>query len=204
MTIPKLATNSDAGRASESIPVVRPVRRLRTAGFVLAASGVASLALLFCTGGDRVGLDLGGPTSGPAGAVAATPGPVTITGTLAGGVHPGGSRPVTFTAANPGTSSVVIGTVRLVEVRSSSAGCVVADFTMPDVIQDFAGAGGATATALPGAGTFSMANTMTNQDRCKGVDLTLTLFSTSQSVANQSLVRVPLDPADGPGRAKRP
>ncbi|MCA1683907.1 MAG: hypothetical protein LC708_02090, partial [Actinobacteria bacterium] len=112
-------------------------------------------------------------------------------------------RPVTFTAANPGASSVVIGTVRLVEVRTSSAGCVVADFTMPDVIQNFAVAGGATATALPSAGTLSMANTTTNQDSCKGADLTLTLFSTSPSDANQVPVRVPLDPADGPGRVRR-
>ena len=204
MTIPKLPTDRDAGRASKPIPALRPVRRLRTAVFVLSALGVASLAMLSCTGGDRVGPDVGGLVSGPAGAVAATLGPVTITGTLAGGLYPGGSRSVTFTAANPGASSVVIGTVRLVDARSSSAECVAADFTMPDVVQDVAVAGGATATALPGAGTLSMANTTTNQDSCKGADLTLTLFSTSPSDADQSLVRVPLDPADGPGRVKRP
>ena len=165
--MPTLPTNREAGRASEPIPAARSVPRLRTAVFVLAASGVASQALISCTSGDR-GLELGRSTSGRAGAVAATLAPVTITGTFAGGLYPGGSRPVTFTAANPGASSVVIGTVRLVDVRSSSAGCVVADFTMPDVIQDFAVAGGATATALPSAGTLSMANTNDEPGQLQG------------------------------------
>ena len=136
------------------------------------------------------------------GAVAYASGTVIVSGSIADGLYPGGSRPVTFTAANPGSSAGTVGTVRLVGV-SSASGCAVADFTMPDVLQDFVVPGDATATVLPNAGTFTMADTTANQDKCKGALLTLMLSSTWWSDANRAQAPPSL-PADGSRQAARP
>jgi hypothetical protein len=107
-----------------------------------------------------------------------TTGTITLAGTAASGVFPGGTRSVSLTAANSAASAVTVGTVHLDSVTTSVSGCVVADFTMGDVVENFSVPGGNVVTSLPNNGTLSMANTALNQDLCKSVTVTLTLSST--------------------------
>lgn len=114
--------------------------------------------------------------SGSATGTTGTTGTVTLSGSFAPGLYPGGTRPVSFTAGNSGTSAVQVGTLHLVSV-SAPTGCVVADFTMPDVAENHSVPAGATAEPLPNNGTLSMANTAANQDACKSAQIVLTLSS---------------------------
>jgi hypothetical protein len=65
-----------------------------------------------------------------------------------------------------------------VAVDAGHSGCAVADFTMPDVVENEAIPGGASNHALATAGTLSYANTAVSQNACIGATLTLTLSST--------------------------
>jgi hypothetical protein len=113
------------------------------------------------------------------GSVASSNGTLTLHGTAATALTPAGTSSVTFTADNPGTSSLQVGTVHLVNVTTDAAhsGCVVADFTMPDVVEGDVIAAGTSGTALTHDGTITMADTSANQDACKGAPLTLHLTS---------------------------
>ena len=115
----------------------------------------------------------GGSGSGTVG----TTGTVTVTGTVGGGLFPGGSVPVTYTAANSGTSAVRLGTVSG-SVTAATGGCDITAFSLADAAENVDVAGGATAQALPTNGTLSMANTAANQNNCKNSTLTLTLTTT--------------------------
>ena len=192
--MPKLPINGDTGTGAVRTPRHTPAIQL------LAGSAVvAGLAFATYTAG---GPATRGTVARPSRGVAGYSGTVTVTGRIADGLYPGGSRPVTFTAANPGSSAVTVGMVRLAGV-STASGCAAADFTMPDVLQDFVVSGDATATVLPNAGTFSMADTPANQDTCKGTLLTLALSSTWRSDANRALAPPSL-PADGSGQVTQP
>ncbi len=115
-------------------------------------------------------------TGGGSGTVGTT-GRITLTGTFASAqLYPGGSVPVTLTAANSGTSAVMVGTVSAV-VTTSVAGCLPADFSMPAVAQNTSVPAGATAAPLTG-GTLSMANTTVDQNACKDATVSLALSST--------------------------
>ncbi|MBC7443758.1 MAG: hypothetical protein H7311_14780 [Ramlibacter sp.] len=102
-------------------------------------------------------------------------GTVTLTATFPTGLTPGGSRVVTFTGANPGTSSLQVGTITSL-VSTAPVGCLAADFTIPAVVSNTRVPAGATATAL-GTGTLTFADTAVSQDACKGATVTLTLTS---------------------------
>ena len=118
--------------------------------------------------------------TGSASTTASTGGTITINGTVATGIAPGLGKTVTFQATNPTTSAIVVGTVSLasVTVDAGHSGCLVADFTMPSVVENESVAAGATAAVLANTGTLTMANTAINQDACKGATLTLALTST--------------------------
>ncbi len=110
---------------------------------------------------------------------------VTLTGTVAAGLTPGGSEPVTLTATNNSTTSPAsVASVSLTSITSVPNTCVVApslfgDFSMATVAEaNTVIAAGATNVALPNAGSLVYALTGVNQDACKNAVLTLTLAST--------------------------
>lgn len=112
---------------------------------------------------------------------AAGTGTVTITGTVASGLAPGLSRTVSFTAANPATNAIKIGTISDTAIDSNIAGCdtLIADFSMADVVADQVIPAGATAEPITATGSLAYANTAVNQDACKGAVITLTLSATA-------------------------
>jgi hypothetical protein len=109
-----------------------------------------------------------------------TSGAITVHGTVAGALVPGGSQTVSFTADNSSSSSLRLGTIHLVSVSADAqhSGCTssVGQFSMSDVTanEDVASGNG---HALNATGTLSMGSSG-NQDACKGASLTLT-FSTT-------------------------
>lgn len=148
------------------------MRRFNKRG--LAAFGVGVIVVAGAGAGFAYWTQSGGGTgSGTVG----TTGTVTLTGAFPSAqLYPGGSVPVTLTAANSGTSAVMVGSVSAI-VTTNVAACLPADFSMPAVPQNTSVPAGATAAPLTG-GTLSMANTAVNQDACKGATVTLTLSST--------------------------
>lgn len=151
------------------VRVVRFRKTLKIGAVTIALVAVAGLAFAFWTG---TGAGTG------TGRVADT-GTVTLTGTIADGLAPGLARDVAFTAANATDSAIQVGTIQLDEVTvdAGHAACDVGDLTMADATQDHSVPAGATAEALPVAGSLVYANTGVNQDACKGATLTLTLSS---------------------------
>ena len=118
--------------------------------------------------------------AGNGSATAATSnGTVVLHASYLGGIYPGGTASVTFTADNAGATNLYVGTIHLasVAVDVPHSTCVVADFTMPDVVSNTVVAGLASGAALTGTGTLSFANTSANQDACKGATITLNLTS---------------------------
>jgi hypothetical protein len=113
------------------------------------------------------------------GSVASSNGTLTLHGTVTDALTPAGSSTVTFTADNPGTSSLQVGTVHLDSVTTDAAhsGCVTDDFTMPDVTGGDVIAAKSSGHALTHSGTITMADTAVSQDACKGATLTLHLSS---------------------------
>jgi len=105
---------------------------------------------------------------------ASSNGTVTLTATFAPGLTPGGTATVTYTASNPGTSSLRVGTISHV-VSTSDALCLPADFTIPNVVSNTTVPAGATNAAIAGTGTLTFADTAINQDACKSATVTLTL-----------------------------
>jgi hypothetical protein len=117
--------------------------------------------------------------SGTGSATVGTASAVTLHGTVATALYPGTSSTVNFTVDNPSSGSQHVQTIHLVSVAADSghSGCVVADFTMPDVTANQTFATG-TAQTVTQTGTLSMANTGISQDACQGATLTLSLTST--------------------------
>jgi hypothetical protein len=142
---------------------------------VLIVAAMAVLGLVAALGGYAYW------TSGGAGNGSATAGSttaVTLHASFASGFYPGWSGPVSFTVDNPNPGDVHVGTVHVasVGVDAGHAACDVADFTMPDVVQNVEVANG-NGHALPNGGTLSFADTAVSQDACKGATITLNLTS---------------------------
>ena len=116
--------------------------------------------------------------SGTGSATVGTSSAVTIHGTTTTTLYPGTSTQADFTIDNPSPGHQYVAKIKLDSVTTDGAhsGCVMTDFTMPDVTvnQDFANGNGQAVTAT---GTLSMANNG-NQNACKGAPLTLNLSST--------------------------
>lgn len=147
------------------------INHKRLTAFIAAAGVVAltAVAIAYWTG-----------TGGGSGtATVGTAGTVTLTATVGGTPAPGLSVPVSFAAANSGTSNVYVSTVHLVSVTADSghSTCTTADFSMADVTESHDVPAAATAEALPTNGSLVYANTGVSQDACKGATLTLTLTS---------------------------
>jgi hypothetical protein len=103
---------------------------------------------------------------------------VTLHGTTAGLLYPGGpSRTVSFTVDNPSPGNQFVGTIKLDSVDTGVAGCDGTWFTMPDVnaSQQVAPGNGDSITAT---GQLSFNESGTDQSACKNATLTLNLSST--------------------------
>ncbi len=135
---------------------------------ILAALIVAGAAIAYFT---STGSGTGTATVGSTRAV-------TLHGTAATTLYPGTTSSVSFTVDNPSSGTQRVGTIRLVSVATDAghSGCVVADFTMPDVVANQSFPSG-NAQAVTATGTLTMANTGVAQDACQGAPLTLTLSS---------------------------
>lgn len=109
--------------------------------------------------------------------VAASGATLVLHGAAAAPLAPGGATAVSFTADNPGPSTLELGTIHLESVSADAAhaACGGADFTMADVPTHTRVPAGASGYALTGAGSLRMADTDRSQDACKGATLTLSL-----------------------------
>src|SRR5437660_12080459 len=142
-------------------------RMLVPIGAVLALVVAGAAIAYFTTTGSGTGTATVGASSS-----------VTLHGTAASTLYPGTSSSVSFTVDNPSPGTQRVGTIHLASVGTDSghSGCVVADFTMPDVVanQSFPTGSGQAVTAT---GTLTMANTGISQDACQGAPLPLSLTS---------------------------
>lgn len=138
---------------------------------VLAMAGVA-FAYFTSTGSGTATASVG---SGSA---------VTIKGTVASNLYPGGSSPVTFTIDNPSSGAQRVGTITLtgiaVDAGHSTCSKVITggnpDFAMAPVVVNkvYSSGNGQTVTQT---GTLAMNDTGVSQDACQGATLTLSLTS---------------------------
>jgi hypothetical protein len=119
-------------------------------------------------------------SGGGSATAASSNGTIVLTASFDPGIFPGGSKVVTFDAANAGASNLYVGTVHLVSVDAEEAlgvtgQCDVTDFSMADVVQNQMIEPGNEALANPGSLVF--ANSAANQDNCKGAQISLRLSS---------------------------
>ena len=139
---------------------------------VAVAASVGAYAYFTATGTGQgtatVGTDSGLPISA-----------VTFGNTL----YPGGKSPVSFTITNSSANSAI--TVAQVAADTSfgatgvtglPGGCLAADFTFPTyAVNQSIPAGGTLNVTVPTAGGLAFANTLVNQDACKGASPVLHL-----------------------------
>ena len=109
--------------------------------------------------------------------VAAAGATLVLHGSAASPLVPGAATTVSFTADNPGPSSLELGAIHLdgVTADAAHAACAGDDFAMGDVATHTRVPAGASGYALAGSGSLRMADTDQNQDACKGATLTLAL-----------------------------
>ena len=110
---------------------------------------------------------------------AATAGTLTLTAAWAGGLAPGVTLPVTYTATNASaTSGMRIGTVTsVVSVDAPHIACALADITVAPVAENQTIAKASGPITLTNAGSIVFADTGVSQDACKGAVITLTVSS---------------------------
>ena len=147
--------------------------------FSRKAKITVSLAAFFLLAGGGIAYAYWTTTGTGSGATpaATSSGTVTIAASFTSGIVPGGTRAVTYTAANPGTSKLMVKDISHL-VTTSDVGCLPAWFTIPPVNSNTVVPAGATAQALTGSGTLTFVDSATvNQDACKGATITLTLTS---------------------------
>jgi hypothetical protein len=133
---------------------------------VVAALAVAGVAIAYWT--------TTGSGSGT-GKVASSNGTISLSGTITEELTPGSTSPVTFTASNTNSSSLLVGTVHAV-VSTDKVGCTASDFVINDTEENQA-IPAKTEEALTTDGSIKMVDSAGNQDACKGATVTLTLSS---------------------------
>jgi hypothetical protein len=140
-------------------------------------TGLSVVAVLGAMGGAYAYWTNAG--SGSATGTVGSPGTITLAGTVAAGLVPGGSEPVTLTASNSGSAPIKLQAIKLVSISVDAlhSTCVTADFTMPEVTENESIPGDASNHSLPNTGALSYANTAVSQNACIGATLTLTLAS---------------------------
>jgi hypothetical protein len=94
---------------------------------------------------------------------------------FAGGLAPGATRTVTYTATNSGgSSSLQVGTISHI-VTTDKVGCTAADFTIGPVFSNTTVLADVIDAELSGTGTLRFVDSTENQDACKGATVTLAL-----------------------------
>jgi hypothetical protein len=117
--------------------------------------------------------------------VASSNGTVTLHASFANGLTPGGSKTVSFTADNAGSSNLYVGTVTSVvsvsnayDATTNPTGCKASWFSIPAVGENQVIPAGSNGLALTNSGTITFNDSGSeNQDGCKGATVTLTLSS---------------------------
>jgi len=105
-------------------------------------------------------------------------GTLVLHASFAGGLTPGASQSVSFTAGNAGTSNLQVGTVTSVVSTSDPVGCKASWFSIAPVAEDQTIQAGQSDVALAHDGSITFNDSLTeNQDLCKGALVTLTLSS---------------------------
>jgi len=143
-------------------------KRLSVLG-VVAVLAVAGAAVAYWTAS--------GSGSG-SGKVAESNGTLVLHGVIAEALTPGSTSSVTLTAENKGSSNLYVGTVTeavSIDAEHVSKGCLVGDFSTTEPVENQTILAGKTEALKPGS--ITMANTLANQDGCKGAEITLTLNS---------------------------
>ena len=151
----------------------KALKKKRTAGIlaVVAVLAIAGAAFAYWT---TTGSGEG------SGSVASSNGSITLHGTIAKALTPGGSSAVAFTADNAGSSSLNVGTIHAVvsvDKTHEEAGCKASDFTIADTAENQVIAAKASGVALAKEGSISMIDSSENQDACQGASLSLALTS---------------------------
>ena len=119
-----------------------------------------------------------GSGSGSA-SVATSNGTITLHAAFNGNLTPGTVETVSYTADNPGTSSLYVGTITptvSIDAAHVTAGCLVGDFSIAPTTSNTTVPAHTTGMAV-GTGTLAFADSSANQDGCKGAVITLTLAS---------------------------
>jgi hypothetical protein len=122
--------------------------------------------------------------SGTATATVGSGSAVTIKGTVASTLYPGGNSTVNFTVDNPSSAAQRVGTITLasiaVDAGHSTCSKVITggnpDFAMPAVTVNKVFGTGNNQTVTQ-TGTLTMNDTGVSQDACQGATLTLNLTS---------------------------
>lgn len=119
-----------------------------------------------------------GSGSGTVGA-ATSAGSVTLDAVFSDGIYPGGTKTVTFTADNPGSTSLWIGGITVDRIDVDGAGgCEESDFSLTGLSVPGTVVAASAANVPVGSGTLAFANTPVSQDACKGATVTLDVSST--------------------------
>jgi hypothetical protein len=146
-----------------------------------AVFGVSAGVALGLTGAALAYFTSTGSGTG-SGAVGTATNDITVVGTVAAPLFPGGpGQTVNFTASNGAVQPERLSAIHLVSVSTSIAGCTttgltpVATFTMSDVTVNTTLAAGASGVALTPTGTMLFLDSGANQNVCEGAILTLTL-----------------------------
>lgn len=102
-------------------------------------------------------------------------GTITLHASFGDGLTPGASETVTYTADNPGTSSLYVGTITPT-VSTNVVGCSASDFIILPTAANVT-VPAHTSGAAAGTGTLTFQDSAANQDLCKGALITLSLAS---------------------------
>lgn len=146
---------------------IRNHKKWSAAGFVCLLCVGSALAYYVASGS--------GTATGKASATAPS---VTLTGSVAKEIGPGGSSGVSLSATNSSGSNVFVGTVAgtvTVDATHETAGCDPSWFSFTGAAENVSVAPGT--HALPHDGTLTFNNVESDQGACKGATLTVDLTS---------------------------
>ena len=140
--------------------------------------GVATTAAIVAGGGAAFAYWTASGAGTGSGTAASSNGTITLTAHFASNtLTPGGSVPVTITAANSGTTNLYLtninaGSITL-DPTSVSNGCLVGDFSLSGVSTTATEVKAGDTSDAVGTDTLNFANSDVSQDGCKGATITL-------------------------------
>lgn len=150
------------------------MRKMTKKNRVLAAAG--ALALVAGGGGAAYAYWTTTGTGSGQATNASANGTVVLHATFDGGITPGGSRAVAYTADNAGTTNLQVRDLTPT-VTADKAGCLPSWFDVTAVSTNAVVAAGTTGTAV-GSGTLTFNDSATvDQDACKGAVVTINVGS---------------------------